>query len=57
MGSLSSRLYDALIYKSRWHYITDGLGMTIIITLGALALGLVLGVVSAIVKVAYKNTK
>lgn len=31
--------------------------MTIIITLGALALGLVLGVVSAIVKVAYKNTK
>ena len=31
--------------------------MTIITTLGALALGLVLGVVSAIVKVAYKNTK
>lgn len=57
MGSLSSRLYDALIYKNRWHYITDGLGMTLIITLGALALGLVLGVVSAIVKVAYKNTK
>ncbi len=57
MGSLSSRLYDAFIYKSRWHYITDGLGMTIIITIGALILGLVLGALSAIVKVAAKNTK
>ncbi len=57
MGSLSSRLYDALIYKDRWHYITDGLGMTIVITLGALVIGLILGSVAAIIKVAYKNTK
>lgn len=57
MGSLSSRLYDALIYKNRWHYITDGLGMTVIITIGALALGLVLGAIAAIVKAASKGTK
>lgn len=57
MGSFSSRLYDALIYKNRWHYITDGLGMTIIITIGALIIGLVLGAVAAIVKVASKGTK
>lgn len=57
MGSLSSRLYDALIYKNRWHYITNGLGMTIVITLGALVLGLILGAVAAIVKAAYRGTK
>lgn len=57
MQPLSSRLYDALIYKNRWHYITDGLGMTIIITIGALAVGLVLGALSAIVKAAYRGNR
>lgn len=55
--SLSDRLYDALIYKDRWHYITNGLEYTIIITVCALIIGLVLGSLSAIVKTAYQNNK
>lgn len=55
--SLSDRLYDALIYKDRWHYITNGLEYTIIITVCALIIGLVLGSLSAIVKTAHQNNK
>ena len=55
--SLSDRLYDALIYKDRWHYITNGLEYTIIITICALIIGLILGSMSAIVKTAYQNNK
>lgn len=55
--SLSDRLYDALIYKDRWHYITNGLEYTIIITVCALIIGLILGSMSAIVKTAYQNNK
>ena len=55
--SRSDRLYDALIYKDRWHYITNGLEYTIIITICALIIGLILGSMSAIVKTAYQNNK
>lgn len=57
MGSFSQRLYDAIIYKDRWHYLTDGLRYTIIITVFALLIGFVLGSVSAIVKVSWKNNR
>ena len=56
-GSLSDRLYEALIYKDRWHYITNGLEYTIIITICALIIGPVLGSLSAIVKTAHQNNK
>ena len=55
--SFSDRMYYALIYKDRWHYITGGLEYTIIITVCALIIGLILGSLSAIVKVSYPNNK
>lgn len=52
---LSDRIYQSLIYKSRYRYIVDGLKNTVIITLFAVLLGIFLGTLVALVKVAHGN--
>lgn len=52
---LSDQIYQCLIYKDRYHYITDGLKNTLIITLFAVVLGIVLGTLIALVKVGHNN--
>ena len=44
------RLYHTFIYDDRYMYIIEGLGVTILITLGALCIGVVLGVLVAVLK-------
>lgn len=54
-SSLSDQLYQSLIENNRYQYITTGLKNTLIITFFAVLLGIVLGTIIALVKVAHGN--
>ena len=47
--------YEALIYQNRWTWYLDGIGKTLLISLGAVAIGVVIGVIVALIK--YVNKK
>lgn len=51
----SDQFYQSFIKKQRYLYIVQGLGNTLIITLFAVLLGLVLGTLIALIKVAHAN--
>ena len=57
MNSLSQRLYDDFIDKQRYMYLVKGLGNTVLITLFALQLGIVIGVLIALVRVNYAQNE
>ncbi len=48
--SLGERLYDNFILKDRYMYLIEGVGNTLIITIGALIIGVILGVMLALLK-------
>lgn len=56
---LGSQFYQNFIEADRWRRYLDGLGISFTVTIGALALGIVLGVLVAIVRSSYeqKQTK
>lgn len=47
------RLYDNFIKDDRWKYLAEGLGNTALITFFAMIIGIVLGFLLAIIRVAY----
>lgn len=49
------QIYNALFYQDRWQWYLDGIGKTLLISLGAIAIGVVLGVIVALIK--YVNKK
>ena len=49
-ASFSDNFYRNFIYESRWMNLVDGLKVTALITLGAVVLGLVLGVLIALMR-------
>ena len=55
-----SAFYDALylnfVKDDRWHYLTNGLKVTLIVTLFSALMGVVLGFVVAIIRSTYENT-
>ena len=56
--SLWDDIYDAFIYNDRWKYVLSGLENTIILTVMALILGMILGVMIASVRTIHdKNGK
>lgn len=57
MSSLSQRLYDDFIDQHRYMYLVNGLGNTLIITAGALIIGIILGALAAIIRVSYQNAQ
>ena len=56
MGSLQERFYTNFIEDSRWHYIVDGLKVTLVVTFCAVIIGVVLGFLLAIVRSTYDKT-
>lgn len=52
---IGSHLYQDFVVQDRYLYIVHGLGNTVVITIFALVLGLVLGILSSIVNVMYAN--
>lgn len=49
------QIYQTLVYQDRWQWYLEGIGRTLIISLGAIAIGIILGIIVAIVK--YINKK
>ncbi len=47
------QLYQTFIYADRWKFFTDGLRITFIVTLGALALGVIIGLIIAIIRTSH----
>ena len=45
MENFFDRFYKAVLYQRRWTWYLDGLGKTLLISLGAIAIGLILGIV------------
>lgn len=54
---LVADFYLNFIQANRWTYLTDGLGRTMIITLAATLLGIVIGVILAMVRSTYDKTE
>ncbi len=54
--SFADEFYLNFIKDSRWKYLTDGLGNTLIITMGALILGIALGFLLALVRTTHDKT-
>ncbi len=47
------QLYQTFVYQNRWKFFTNGLKITFIVTIGALLLGIVIGLLVAIVRASY----
>ena len=50
-NDLPRQFYSTFIENDRWRMFLDGFGMTMLIAVGAVILGLILGAVIAIIKV------
>ena len=47
--------YNAVIFQNRWSWYLEGLGKTLLISIGAIALGVLIGIIVALIK--YINKK
>ncbi len=50
LQNLFYQLFQTFIYEDRWKFFTDGLKITFIVTIGALILGVILGLIIAIIR-------
>ena len=55
LQNLIFQLYQTFIYQNRWKFFLDGLKITFIVTIGALVLGVVIGLLIAIIRTAHDN--
>ena len=55
--NLLFQLYQTFIYQDRWKFFTDGLKITFIVTIGALILGVSIGLIIAIIRTTHDNSK
>lgn len=55
LQNLLFQLYQTFIYKNRWHFFTDGLKITFIVTIGALIIGIVLGIIIAVIRTSHDS--
>ncbi len=55
LQNLIFQLYQTFIYQDRWKFFTDGLKITFIVTLGSLAIGVILGLVVAIIRTSHDS--
>lgn len=54
---LAFQLYQTFIYQDRWTWFANGLKITFLVTIGALALGMVLGLLVAILRTAHDSQR
>jgi His/Glu/Gln/Arg/opine family amino acid ABC transporter permease subunit len=54
-SELTDQLHQSFVEQGRYQYILDGLGNTLIITIFAVILGVILGTLVSLVKVAHSN--
>lgn len=53
MNSLQRQFIQAFIEDGRWKNYLDGLGISLLLTIGALVLGVLIGVLIAVVRTQY----
>lgn len=51
------RFYQTFVYQNRWTFFTNGLKITFIVTLGALLLGIILGMLVAIIRSTHDSSR
>ena len=49
------QLYQTFIYQNRWKFFVDGLKITFIVTIGALILGVILGLIVAMIRTSHDS--
>lgn len=57
LQTLFFQLYQTFIYQNRWTWFVDGLKITFLVTLGALALGVVIGLLVAVIRSAHDSRR
>ena len=57
LQTLLFQLYQTFIYQDRWTWYVDGLKITFIVTLGALILGIIIGMLIAVVRTAHDSQR
>ena len=57
LQTLLFQLYQTFIYQDRWQWFLNGLKVTFIVTLGALALGVIIGILVAVVRSAHDSQR
>lgn len=50
------QLYQTFVYQNRWMFFIDGLKITFIVTIGALIMGTVIGIIIAIIRTSHDNS-
>lgn len=55
--TFKERIIENFIVDNRWHYIADGLKVTLIVTFCAVIIGVALGFLLAVVRATYDKTK
>ncbi len=56
-SNLGDQFFQCFVYGDRWKLFAKGLGISFIVTLGALGLGILFGVLAAIVRTSYDQQK
>lgn len=56
MGSFAQQFYDTFIVKDRWKYLINGLRDTLIITVFAVLIGMLLGFIIAVIRTTHDKT-
>ncbi len=55
LDQLCHQLYQTFVFGDRWKFFTNGLKITFIVTIGALALGVIIGLIVGIIRTAYDS--
>lgn len=50
------QIWQTFIYQDRWKFFVEGLKITFIVTIGALILGIIIGLIIAVIRTTYENT-
>ncbi|MBP5686813.1 MAG: amino acid ABC transporter permease [Clostridia bacterium] len=53
--NIFDKFYEAVIYQDWWQWYLSGLGKTLLISLGAILIGVILGIIVALTKYTYKK--
>jgi ABC-type amino acid transport system permease subunit len=61
IGDFFVKIKDDFVFNfiedGRWHYVTDGLKMTLVVTIGAVIIGIIIGVIIAAIRSTYDKNE
>ena len=57
LQTLLFQLYQTFVYQDRWTWYVDGLKVTFLVTIGALILGIIIGMLIAVVRTAHDSQR